>query len=159
LINHEKIQPLFESADLYTNVLALLKDDLKDFKGYLETGSSAKYDDEKLLGRWFFNFKDSLNRARRAKPNMTLAELRATRFALGKLADATLTAMIDNHATLRMPSMPAEAQTAQGTWNDSGVGKYAFTLADKERKLELPASVEANKLVLTKDSHTLVFER
>jgi len=160
LINHPKLQPLFESADLYTNVVGLLKGDLKDFKGYLETGSSAKYDDEKLLGRWFFNFKDSLGRARRAKPNMTVAELRATRIAFGKLADSTLTAMIDNRAALKMPSLgAADAQTAQGTWNDRGSGNYALSLADKDRKLELAATIESNKLLVTKDSYTLVFEK
>src|SRR5205814_5880105 len=108
LVGHEKIQPLFESPELYTNVLGLLQGDLKDLKGYLETGSSAKYDDEKILGRWFFNFKESLARAKRAKPNMTIAELRATKFAFGKLGDATLTAMTDNRATLKMPSLAAE---------------------------------------------------
>jgi len=160
LVNHPKIQPLFESVDLYTNVLGLLKGDLKDFKGYLETGSSAKYDDEKILGRWFFNFKDSFARAQRAKPNMTIAERKATRLAFGKLADATLTAMIDNRAALKMPSLgAADAQTAQGTWNDRGSGNYAFALADKDRKLELPAAIESNKLLVTKDTYTLVFEK
>jgi len=102
LVSHDKIQPLIGSAELYTNVLALLKGDLKDLKGYLETGSSAKYDEEKILGRWSFDFKESMGRAKRAKANMTLQDLRRARFALGRLNDAVLTAMIDNRATLKM---------------------------------------------------------
>jgi hypothetical protein len=40
-----------------------------------------------------------------------------------------------------------------------GSGNYALSLADKDRKLELPAAIESNKLLVTKDSYTLVFEK
>jgi len=159
LVSHDKIQPLIGSAELYTNVLALVKGDLKDLKCYLETGSSAKYDDEKILGRWSFDFKESMGRAKRSKANMTLQDLRRARFALGRLNDAVLTAMIDNRAILKMPALTNEPQTAQGTWKDGGTGKYHLSLADKDRKLDLEATVESNKLVVTKDGYALVFEK
>ncbi len=159
LAHHDKIQPLASSSDLYTNVMGLLKGDLKDLKDYIETGNSAKYDDQKILGRWSYDFKESMARARRNKANMTLEELRRTRFALGKMTDATLTAMIDNQATLRIPLTNSAAQTVQGTWRDSGGGKYALSLADQAAKLELPAAVEANKLLVNKDGYAFVFEK
>jgi hypothetical protein len=159
LTGNQKIAPLFTSADLYTNVLGLLKGDLKDLKGYLETGSSAKYDDEKILGRWTFDHKESMSRIRRNKPSMTLEELRRTRAVLGKMNEAVLTAFVDTRATLRMPSMNPEAQTAQGTWTAGSAGKYLLSLADKEKKMELQASVEGNKVIVTRDTFSLVFEK
>ena len=158
MAGNDKIRPLFQSAELYTNVLGLVKGDLKDLKGYVETGVSAKYDEEKILGRWSFDAKESMGRARRSKPNITLQDLRRIRGALGKMADATLTAMIDNRATLKMPAN-TEAQTAQGTWKDSGGGKYVVSLGDKDRKMELQVAVESNKLVLSRDGYSLVFEK
>ena len=159
LVANEKIGPIFASADLYTNVLGLVKGDFKDLKGYLETGSSAKYDDEKILGRWSFDYKESMARIRKGKASMTLEELRRTRFMLGRVADATLTAMVDNRAALKMPSMNAEAQNAQGTWTDIGGARYVLSLADKEKKLELQAVVEGAKLLVSKDGYSLVFEK
>src|SRR5260221_7571215 len=72
LLGHEKIQPLIGSIDLYTNAMGLLQGDLKDLKEYVETGVSAKYDEQKILGKWSFKFRESFARARRTKPNMTL---------------------------------------------------------------------------------------
>src|SRR5258708_32476173 len=76
LIQHARIQPLIKDAELYTNIVAMLGRDLQDLKGYLETGKSAKYDDEKILGRWDYDFQESWGRATKNKPNMGSAELR-----------------------------------------------------------------------------------
>jgi hypothetical protein len=159
LVSNSKIQPLFESPEVFTNVLSLLNGDLKDLKGYLETGNSAKYDEEKILGRWFFDYKESMARIRRAKAGMTLEEIRRTRAALGRMVDANLTAMVDHQANLKMPSMSAELQWAKGTWKDNSPGKYTLSLADREKKLELEATAESNKLLVSKDGYSLVFEK
>ena len=158
-MNHEKIQPLIGNIDLYTNVLGLVKGDFKDLKEYLETGVSAKYDDEKILGRWSFDFKESMARVRRSKSNMTLEELRRARFTLGKMTDATLTALVDNRAKLKISSTNNAPQIAQGTWKDNGGGKYSISLADTALKMDLQAAVEANKLLVTKDGYSFVFEK
>ena len=158
LLENEKIQPLVGSSDIYTNVLDLVKGDLKDLKTYLETGVSPKYDSEKILGRWSFDFKESFAQVRRSKANITLEDLRRARLILGRMKDSVLTAMVDNRAVLKMPSMNTEAQSAQGTWKENG-GKYAFSLGDKEKKMEIQAAVEGNKLLLTKDGYSLAFEK
>jgi hypothetical protein len=72
------------------------------------------------------------------------------------MANATLSAMIDNKALLKTPGLNAEAQ---GVWKDGGNGKYLFALADKQRKLELEGSIESTKLVLGTESYTWVFEK
>src|SRR5215207_5235828 len=65
LLAHEKVKPLVNNGDLFKNILDMLGNDLKDLKGYVETGKSAKYDDEKILGRWSFDYRDSLAPARK----------------------------------------------------------------------------------------------
>jgi len=159
LLGHEKIQPLIGSIDLYTNAMGLLQGDLKDLKEYVETGVSAKYDEQKILGKWSFEFRESFARARRTKPNMTLQELRATRFALSQLGDATLTAMIDNRATLRTSSTNLGIQIVRGIWKDSGGAKYSLSLSDATRKWDAQAAVEGSKLLVTKDGYSFVFEK
>src|SRR5687767_13448942 len=59
LLAHEKVKPLLESEELMKDVMNLVGGDLKDLKTYVETGKSPKYDDEKILGRWSFDYRDS----------------------------------------------------------------------------------------------------
>jgi len=161
LVSHEKIDPLFSSPELYTNVVGLLEGDFKDLKGYLETGSSAKYDEIKILGRWSCDFPQSFSRAKRNKGNMTLQELRRTRAVLGAMNDATLTAMINNQATLKLVSTnnPGGPRTFQGTWKDNGGSSYQVSLTDREKKMDFQATVESNKLLVEQQGLPLVFEK
>jgi len=136
-----------------------VKGDLKDFKNYLETGLSAKYDEEKILGRWNANYKDSVVWTHKSKPNLSPEEARRNRVALMKAGNATLTAMIDNRVILKMPLKSPGGQNAQGTWKDAGAGTYLLTFEEKCRKLELQATVEPKRLLLSQEGYTLVFEK
>jgi hypothetical protein len=159
LIQHARIQPLIKDAELYTNVVAMLGRDLQDLKGYLETGKSAKYDDEKILGRWDYDFQESWLRAKKSKPNMGSAELRWAKRTLSGFANATLTAMIDNQLTLKLPSTNNAAAVLKGSWKAESDGKYSLDLNERGKPLTLQVAVEANKLVLSKDGFSLVFEK
>src|ERR1043166_3061726 len=104
-VNHDKLKPLIENHEIVTNVLATLGGDLKDLKIYLETGKSPKYDEERILGRWAFDARASLNRARKRNPNMGSAEFRELKKILGtEFLNSTLTATVDNKAILTRPS-------------------------------------------------------
>ena len=159
LISHPKVKPLVEDFGLYTNVVGMLGGNLTDLKEYLETGKSPKYDDEKILGRWDFDYADSLGRAKRAKPNMGSAELRWAKRVLGSLANANFTATIDQQAILKIPSTNSAAVTIKGGWQASSGGKYQLNLKEAAKALDVEASVEANKLVFSKDGFNLVFEK
>ena len=69
-VNHDMVRPLIEDKKAYTNLMAKLEGDTHDLKVYLETGKRPKYDEEPILGRWEFDFRASMNLARRRKPNM-----------------------------------------------------------------------------------------
>lgn len=156
-MNHEKVKPLIENHDVVTNVLGMLSGDLKDLKVYLTTGKSPKYDDEKILGRWEFNFKASMNAARRKKPNMGSAEVTRMRALLGTVfQNSTLTATIDKRAILKLPSAPGGKGEATGTWN-SNDGKYQITLRESGQKQDMEVQVDGRNLIFTKDGYVLVF--
>lgn len=159
LMAHEKVKPLLENEELMKDVMRLVGGDLKDLKSYVETGKSPKYDDEKILGRWSFDYRDSIALARRTKPNIGSAELRQLRRVLGgAMADATLTATIDNRVILRTPSNQ-RLPSSEGSWKAMTGGRYTITLSEGGKNVDTQARVEGTKLVVTKDNYGMVFEK
>jgi len=156
--NHPKVAPLLDNVELYTNVTAQLKGDYKDLKIWLETGKTDKFGDEKIIGRWEFDPGASMAHARKAKPNITLAEIRLLRRTFMGLSNANFVAFLDNTARLRLPGSNS-VQSLQGTWQSGGSDKYALSFSDGKRKLDFPASIEGTKLTVGKDNITLVFDK
>ncbi|MEI6358312.1 MAG: hypothetical protein WCP53_14610, partial [Verrucomicrobiota bacterium] len=98
---HPKSQAILGNAELRQLLLAT---DLKDFKIYLETGKSPKFDDEKLLGRWRADVGSTVTDARRKRASLQPADLKALRFMLNTvLKQASLTAYIDGRYVLKVP--------------------------------------------------------
>jgi len=155
---HPKLGPMTDSVDLYTNVVSLVKGDFGDLKTYLETGKLEKYGDEKIIGRWELDWPGSMAQARKAKPNITTVELRWLSRTFRALSNATFVAYIDNKARLQLPAANA-AQKLQGTWQNIGSDSYTLTFTEGNRKSEFPAKVDGNKLSISKDNLTMVFEK
>jgi hypothetical protein len=159
LLAHEKVKPLVDSKQLMDDVLKLLGGDMKDLKSYVETGKSPKYDDEKILGRWSFDYRDSLALARKSKPNIGSAELRQLRRVLGgTMANATLTATIDNKVILRTPSNTKLANS-EGSWKSMTGGRYTLSVNEGGKTIEMQGRVEGNRLVVTREPYGMVFEK
>jgi hypothetical protein len=141
-----------------TNVLGMLGGDFKDLKIYLETGTSPKYDDEKMLGRWAFNFNASMNAARRKKPTMGSLEIRQLRTRLAAyFGKSIFTATVDRKAILKLPSVSGNRGTVRGTWSYSA-GRYSLSVTEDGKKLELEAEVDGRNLIFTMNGFVLVFE-
>ena len=155
--DHPKIGPLIQNVDLYTNVTATLNGDYKDLNTWLQTGKSEKFGDEKIIGRWEVDLGASMAHARKSKPNITTVELRWLRRSLLGLSNATFVAFLDNKARLRLP-MTNGVQNLQGTWQGGG-NNYTLSFTDGKRKVEFPATVEGNRLALSKDNLTLLFDK
>ncbi|HXG48800.1 MAG TPA: CvpA family protein [Methylomirabilota bacterium] len=156
LIAHEKVQPLVSSAELFTNAVALLGADLKDFKAYLETGKSEKYDSETILGRWEFDYRASLAASRKRKAAWTTVELTRLRNTLGNVwAKSGLTATIDQQVILRM----GNSQAVTGRWKNEGGGRYTIRASEGGRSFEVEAIVEGRRMTFTRDGIVLVFEK
>lgn len=156
-VNHERIQPLVENHDVVTNVLGMLDGDFKDLKVYLETGKSPKYDDEKVLGHWEFDFKASMNATRRKKVNMGSADVTKLRRTLSSIfLKSTITATVDHKAVLKIPTAGNKAVN-KGTWKNVD-GKYILTIKQGDQNLELEAQVDGKTILFTKDGLVLVYE-
>ncbi len=156
-INHERVKPLVENQEVVTNVLGMLGGDFKDLKVFLETGKSLKYDEEKILGHWEFDYKASMNAARRKKPNMGSAEItRLKKVMSSTFAKSTITATIDQKLTFKIPAAGSKA-TTRGGWKNLD-GRYTLTIRQGEENIEVEAVVDGRTIVFTKDGFVLVFE-
>ena len=154
-VNHEKMKPLIENTVLYKEIATMLGGDTKDLNGYLETGKSAKYDDEKILGRWDFDPADSMKAVRKKKPNLNSVEItRLRKVFRGTMAKATLMATIDSKVFLKIPSVN---NTTEGTWKAGTGGQYILTLTEGGRNVDVQASVEGTRVTVVKDGFTYVF--
>jgi len=98
LVKHPRIEGVFTASDLTQQLLAV---NLKDFRNYLEKGTSPIYDPIKILGRWELDADQVVINARKKRPNISSKELKALRSVLASMAEGTrLKATTDNKLTL-----------------------------------------------------------
>ncbi|MBM3839980.1 MAG: CvpA family protein [Verrucomicrobia bacterium] len=111
IISHAKTQSIIYNPEI---VQELLQQDLGDFRHYLETGKSPKFDDEKILGRWELDFYSTLVQERKKRPNLTASEMRTLRRTLTEsLKSVTLMATTDNKVNLKVEMSDQFNQAAQ----------------------------------------------
>lgn len=158
-VNHEKVKPLIENHEVVTNVLGMLGGNFKDLKVYLETGKSPKYDEERILGRWEFDYKASINATRRKKVNMGSAQLtQLRRYLAATFLKAVLTTTVDQKAQLKHATSGGQpAKITKGSWKNVD-GKYILTIRDNDQSIDLEAQVDGKTLQFTRDGMVLVFE-
>jgi hypothetical protein len=152
-IKQEKLNPLLSDLELYNTVLNTVTPDLPDLKEYLLTGKSAKYDDERILGRWDFDPRTTILMARK-KPTITTQELKRLRTVVNGLNRASLIAAVGNKTILKTPRNATE-----GAWKSDGPGQYRVTVTEGRNKQEVKATIEGNRLLLSRDGFSLVFEK
>jgi hypothetical protein len=158
VMNHERVKPLVHDVKLYTNLVAMLSGDLKDLKSYLETGKSPKYDEDKILGRWKFDYRETYGLARKGKPNLTLQELNRMRRFLSGFNDTEFLATVDHKAALRITANN-NTQAVQGNWKNRGGGKFGLTIREGGSGGSVEASADATRLSFTWAGYTFVFKR
>ena len=134
--DHELTKMIITNAELKSWIQSL---DTKDLQEYLSTGRSPKYSDEKILGRWSFDWPASLAQTRNENPDQFTSELMKYRKEVPERYEtAELTATLDKVLTLRinprlegtrLPSLtnapPRDSYTGQ--WRRTG-GGYALDL-------------------------------
>jgi uncharacterized membrane protein required for colicin V production len=112
IINHPKFQSLISNQPLMDELKQV---DLADLRHYLETGKSAKYDEQQILGRWKVDHDEVVTSMRKLKPDMTAADMLALRKAAANLAGVSMTATVDNKVTFKVdPALQAAATAALG---------------------------------------------
>ncbi len=114
MLNHPKAAAVLFSPTLRET---FSKVDLKDFRKYLETGVSPRYEDEKILGRWRMDPGTVFTQLKRERLNLSPAEMRSIRAALGPiLSGATLVAYTDGRFSIKIapPAAPVAANPEGG---------------------------------------------
>ena len=167
VLDYPRMQAIMKNPDLLKKIWETLKPDLKDLNTYLVTLKSAKYDSERILGRWNFDVHSVLASYRRAHPNIASTEMqRMRRFIEALFAKASLVAMPDHEALLKNVSQlkvtpgaaPASGQTTQGQWQKLD-GKYQFTFSLAGKEEQIPATIEGDRLTITTEGTELVLLR
>lgn len=169
LLELPSAQSIKNNPDLLKDIWTTLKPDVNDLRAYLQTGTSAKYDPIKILGRWSFDVPFVTSSIRRAKPNISSREMQGLRLymdaAFGKttmIVRPDLRVTIKNVPGLTLPATAAAAaaagtpnpQTMQGQWKDLD-GKYQLNISGTD----LMATVEGDRLTIKTPGIDMVFNR
>jgi len=157
VLEQSSAQAIFANPDLLHQIWDTVQPDLADLQTYLLTGKSAKYDGEKILGRWRFDVSGTMLAYRRAKPNTAGAEATRIRALLRERFDkCSIVAAPDKMVAVKgypsgaaQPGQPQPTKELKGTWQADGVD-YEFNLEGGTDKRA--AKFEGNHLVIPGDT-------
>jgi len=157
LVENPKVQAVRSNPGLLKELWRTVAPDVDDLITYLEkTGISAKYDDEKILGRWNLDPNLTISLYRRSKPYILPADLQNTkRRVASDYAKVTLVAMPDSQVLLKnLPSGTGTTQNQTGQWKQSGA-KYDLSIGGKDESV----SIENDRIVIKRDGLSLALLR
>ncbi len=161
VIKYPKVQAMLTNAAITSEISGLIGNDLDDLQQFLNTGQSAKFDSETILGIWTINRAESLAQERRRHPGLTPVQLRQVRDEMFPIiAGLSLTALPSRQMILKKqdPVTLDNNIVATGTWKREGAG-YEVNLPGSRPETAAVEIPEAGKLLLPKDSYVLVFDK
>jgi hypothetical protein len=168
IINDPSVQALLVNKDLTKVVLGALTNNLDDLTAYLNTGQSAKYGGEKILGSWSFNVGVTLAWLRQEQPKMGANEMAAIR-ALWAQAYAQTTFLLtaDNQIFIKnWPKFVAQSQANQpafqgldgkGDWSRDGDNYTLHVTVNGEDKY-LNGTTDGLRLRIKDGRNLLIFD-
>jgi hypothetical protein len=164
-----QVEIIRQNVDTAGLVWNLVLTNLDDLQSYLQTGRSAKFSSEKILGRWDFNVMASLTalvQARANVPSSDMAAMRALWFPA--YAQTMFVAGADGQAFLKnlpqhfksQPNQPTtyETATCQGQWKKDG-DSYNLSLASGGASKAATATIDGSHITLTMDGEVMIFDR
>lgn len=169
VINYPKTQAILNNPDLLQLIWTTVRPDIKDLTAYLETGKSAKYDPEQILGRWNFDVNVAIAMYLRTNLNISSRDMHKVKERMVATFSKTgFVAKTDHHATFKnVPPVrplagaasPASAlQTIQGQWKNLDA-RYQISLGAGGEEGALAATVEGDRLTMTGQGIYWVFAR
>lgn len=113
ILDKASVQEVLTNSDVMTRVMEV---DVKDFKQYLETGVSPKFEKEKLLGRWSYDLLGTLRLNKALKPEVpALTWFRMKNELSERFEGSVLTAFHNEKAKLQLtPDMEGRATPYKG---------------------------------------------
>jgi hypothetical protein len=118
ILKHPKLQPILDNPDELQEIWTILTGNFDDLLGFLNTGQSQKYADQKLVGRWEFNLNATLTALEEVKPNATSTEMRVAKQRLSSIfGKTTILATLDNQFFLKNIGKVTVAPAALDQYN------------------------------------------
>jgi len=168
VLDNDQFHSMWQNSDTVNQIQGILEDNYDDLCGYLKTGQSPKYDSEKLIGHWSLNVGATTAKMLESRPVISSREMRTLRVWVNQsYAKTAFIAGGDGQAFLTdLPHMVVEAgkppttemASWQGKWKGAGTD-YLLSLNAGGKKQSMPAKIDDDKLAITDDKTTLVFDR
>ena len=161
------VQAFFANKELTDMVWGILQTNIDDLSAYIETGKSAKFDREKILGSWIFNAGVTAAWMHESRPLMTVNETRIARAALTKAySQMQLLFTGDNKLFIKNlpkfktePGQPPaiEFNKGKGEWNHGDTGYILHATASNEEK-NWTATIEGDRVIIDDGKTRLAFD-
>jgi hypothetical protein len=168
LWDNPQAETIRQNADTAGMVWNLVLTNLDDLQTCLQTGQSAKFSAEQILGRWDFNVMASLTALVQTRANVATSEMAAMRTLwFPAYSNTVFVAGADGQAFLKnlphfkmQPNQPTTFDTAiwQGQWKSDG-DNYNVTLASSGANKFATVTIDGSRLTLKTESDTLIFDR
>ncbi len=169
LLQDPNVRAFLENQDQRKLVTGILQTNLADLMGYLQTGKSAKYDGQKIIGRWELNPVVTLAWLRQSNPRIPASEMKLVRALWTKAyADTRLLVTGDNQFFVQnlpkflpqtQPDQPAfKLENWKGDWTTNG-DAYDLHMALNGTDKFMTAKAEDLRLSIKDGKTLLVFDR
>jgi hypothetical protein len=169
LLDNPQAQAIWQDWDKSVALWNLVLTNFDDLASYLQTGRSAKYEREPILGRWDFNVMASLTALVQTRANVPTPEMAAMRALwFQAYVKAVFVAGADGQAFLKNLPQHFKSQlnqpttydftTWQGQWKKDG-DNYDLTLTSSGAGKPGTATIDGSRLTFKTDSDTFVFDR
>jgi hypothetical protein len=168
ILGDPNVQAFLANKDQIKTVLGAVTNQLDDLNAYLQTGKSAKYEAEKILGVWQCNPMVSLAWLRQDQPKMAGNEMRAYR-ALWPQAYAQTTFLMTGDGQLFVKNWPKfggqtqaseppfQSESGKGDWSHDGAN-YTLHITVGSGEKFLTASTDGVRLTVKDGRNQLIFD-
>jgi hypothetical protein len=162
LLNYSSAKNIWQNSDTASLILDMVQTNFDDLTNYLQTGESAKYRSEKILGRWKINISTTIAMLGQAHPDIKPAEMAEVRALWTQAyAQTIFEAGSDGQAFLKnlpdFKSHPPSPETWKGTWTANDTN-YDLTLSGGSGNKSMTAQDDGTWLTLKEDETALIFD-
>lgn len=170
LLNNANVRDFIAKKDLTKEVMDILRTNMDDLSGYLQTGKSAKYDPEKIIGRWQPNVNVTLAWIRQDNPRITAKEMFAARaWMTNAYAKTLILATGDNKLFVKnLPQLKPAAAAGQspktevadwkGDWTRNQTN-YDLHISSNGQEKFMRANAEDFRLNIHDGKNLLIYDR
>ncbi|MBW8865669.1 MAG: hypothetical protein JF609_12270, partial [Verrucomicrobia bacterium] len=137
ILDLPSVQEFLKNDKLTEHVKTVVGTNMDDLMTYLQTGKSATYDNDKILGQWEFNVGVTIAWLRQSQPKMSATEMRGVRALWTAayaqthiLVTADKQVFVKNFPRFQTGTPPFTPENWNGDWSldDTGTNNYTLHL-------------------------------